>query len=82
MGEIKLKKCAHCGYFQPEINMGINGAQIKCPYCGIQTEYIKDEDDDMEFMRLTEFGEEAYIRHRRPKALEMVIEIWNRRAGE
>lgn len=79
VGEIELKPCPFCGC-NPEINMGLRGGEIKCPHCGIGTGHIEDEYDYMEFTRLTEFGEEGYIRHKRPKGIEVAIEIWNRRA--
>ena len=81
MSEIKLKPCPFCGC-HPELNMGLSGAEIRCPHCGIGTGYIRDEGDYMEFTRMTEFGEEGYIRHKRPNGIEVAIENWNRRAGE
>ena len=78
MSEIKLKPCPFCGS-NPQINVGLGGAEIKCPYCGIGTGYIKDEDDYMEFTRLTEFGEEGYIRRKRSIGIEVAVELWNRR---
>lgn len=78
MEEIKLKPCPFCGG-KAEIYMGTNGAEIKCPYCGIGTGYIKDENDYMEFTRLTEYGEEGYIRHKKPNGIEIAVETWNRR---
>lgn len=81
MSEIKLKPCPFCGS-NPQIIPWLEGAEIKCPNCGIGTGYIKDEDDYMEFTRLTEYGEESYIRHKRPDGIEVAMEIWNRRVGE
>ena len=74
MSEIKLKPCPFCGC-HPELNMGLSGAEIRCPHCGIGTGYIRDEGDYMEFTRMTEFGEEGYIRHKRSNGIEVAIEI-------
>lgn len=81
MSEIKLKPCPFCGG-KAEIDTGTNGAEIKCIQCGLGTGYIEDKDDYMEYQGTTVFREEAYIRHKRPKGVEVAIEKWNRRAGE
>ena len=78
MSEIELKPSPFCGS-NPQINVGLGRAEIKCPHCGIGTGYIKDEDDYMEFTRLTEYGDEGYIRHKRPDGIEFAVELWNRR---
>jgi transcription elongation factor Elf1 len=81
MSEIKLKPCPFCGCSQLRVDIGLNdGAQISCPKCGIHTEYIKNENDSMEFSRITEYGEIAYICHRKRKGIDLAVEIWNRRA--
>lgn len=75
-----LKKCPFCNG-KAEVEIGTDGALIKCSICGIRTEYYKDTPASFSRGGMGNLNDFRILRQG-TDGIQEAIQVWNRRCCE
>lgn len=77
MEKEQLKRCPFCGGMA-EVDMGTDGARIRCSVCGVSTEYYKDTSPSFEKGGMGDSRDYRMVKSG-TYGINEAFEIWNRR---